>query len=223
MVLAVLTLTAVSRSAHAATLDVYVYTNTWAIQSVSGSGAWAATGGIDAVASSLNQYGQTVYRYYTYGYFSAVNIYNESDDSYITTLGSCNNIFYIDRVAKAAYTLSNGYNGSGNGVNGEIYKHAAFGNGDFYIGGAFTIAGGYSNASHFSCYRWSSGWSGVNGVRANGAVDTMYYNGYDLVIQGAFTTVYGPAYSGGPIVNISAGNTATWDNWNRDFSAAFWK
>lgn len=156
---AALAFLAVAGSTLAATLDVYVDPSTWAIaQPPSGINAWAND--CDTVATHYDQYGNPHYRYYAYGSFNAVNIWNNNNQTQLlwsSGTGGCNNIFYIDRSAGTAYVCSAGYDGSGNGVNGEIRVAAALQNGDFCMGGDFTVAGNYDGTSYFSCYQWSSG------------------------------------------------------------------
>jgi hypothetical protein len=207
-------------SAQATTLIVYVNTNTWDVTSYGGDGTY----NVDAYqATYYDYYNNPHYRYFIAGLFDTVVIEsNVSPYPTLQTLTSCNNIFYIDRSAQTAYYCSNGYNGSGNGVNGEVKCAAGFQTGDLYVGGSFSSAGGYSSTSYFSCYRWSDGWSGVNGVRTDGAVSGFSYNNYRLVVAGSFSYVYGPTSSGGGYTSLWSPNSAYWNEWHYAFPSDYW-
>ncbi len=190
--LAVLTVMRFASDAQALTLVVRVNPSTWAVTQYLGSGtAWVQ----DQECIYTDAYNNQYFRRYTAGSFDYVVI--ESSESPYETLDAfdANNIFYIVRSNQAAYTCSAG---GSNGVNGTVYTARSCQNGDLYIGGEFTSAGGQSNSSYLSCYRWSSGWSGISGIYANNVVSGLSWNGsYQLVITGSFDYVYGPLSSGG--------------------------
>ncbi len=120
--------------------------------------------------------------------------------------------------------MTTGYNGTGNGVNGRVNVAANFQNGDLYIGGRFTQAGGYSQTGYFSCYRITYGWSGASGVYAQYEVTGFSWTGaYELKLQGTFLYVYGPTSSGGPYVTTSTPNgVAYWKEWHYGFLYDYW-
>lgn len=139
----------------------------------------------------------------------------------LQTLTSCYNVFYTSGTT--AYKLSNNYNGSGNGLTGEVFALAAAYNGDLYIGGDFGLAGGYNHTSNFSCYRFHNGWSGVNEVEVNGPVWTLTWSSYKLQLWGDFDQVNGPITSGGSVYNSinNLPGEAYWNNFWTDFPNAY--
>ena len=161
-------------------------------------------------------------RLWSVGNFDVVNIRNKNDCSIITTLSPCNNIFYIQGTT--AYACSNGYNGTGNGTGGTISYAAKANNGDLYIGGSFSSAGGWTYSSHFSCFRFNEGWSGVNGVFANGDVTNFSWDqNYNLVVSGTFSWVSGPLSSGGSIQTLNTpSGTARWHDYYKTFPNGWW-
>jgi len=150
--------------------------------------------------------------------------------TFITNLSGCNNIFYIDRSANTAYECATACGGTGNGVNGVVRHGRALSNGDFVIGGEFTIvADCYDHAEHFTCYQWDNGCSGVNGIEIsippdqNG--DVWGFNGvYQLKVVAGPATVYGPTTSGRPIqtIPVDAFHAAYWNEYNYSFAAGWW-
>lgn len=193
------------------TLDVTVNSN-WEIVSTSTGNAWANQ--TDLFAGG--------YRYFTCGSFDYVVIRNQS--STILQAFAANNIFYIVRISSTAYSCSYNYNGSGNGVNGEVTSMAVADNNDVYIGGNFTTAGGYSNTSYFSCYRYGEGWSGVSGVRVDARVETLtWLQDYRLEVYGSgITTLYGPSYSGGSNTTQSVTDIGYWNDKFQTFPDGWW-
>jgi len=209
-------------SAHALTLIVYVNNSTWAIEGFAGDAN--APNFSDTQATFTDQYTNQHHRYYTGGLFDTVVVERSDTHATLVTLSSCNNIFYIDRSVPYAYVCSTGYNGAGNGVSGgQVIDAAAFQNGDLYIGGEFTSAGGYSSTSYFSCYRWSAGWSGVSGIYTDNVVTSLSFDGsYRLVVSGDFGYVYGPITSGGGNTSLWSPNTALWNEWHDAFGDCYW-
>ncbi len=208
-------------TSQAVTLEIYVNPSTWAVSSADAGG-----GGPPPVYNySVSSGGAT--RYYFAGMFDVVNVRNENWNGFsfpiIQTISPCNNICYISGTT--LYALTVGFNGSGNGVSGPIAVARAFSNGDLYIGGSFTQAGGYNHANRFSCYRFSAGWSGVNEIEVvGGNVSNFSFVGYKLKVEGNFTEVHGPTTSGGRIygsIPISDGD-AYWNEWNQTFPNSYW-
>jgi len=218
LALALLTLASARLSAQ--TVDVYVNPTTWAYDHYEGSGN--INEDLSPYSVTALVYGTYITRKYYCGDFDVVVIRNKDTRAVIQTLSSCNNIFYTQGTT--AYKLSNGYNGSGNGISGgEIYTWVSFSNGDLYIGGAFTSAGGYSHTQYFSCYRFQEGWSGVNDVEVNGVVESFSWSGYKLRVDGAFDTVYGPLTSGGAKSSITGlFGTAYWNDAFKTFPNSWW-
>jgi hypothetical protein len=173
-----------------------------------------------------NQYGQTITRYYFAGDFDVVNIRNANDCSIITSLSPCHNMFYLQGTT--ANKCSNGYNGTGDGTGGIVSFAKAANNGDLYIGGSFSSAGGWAYSSCFSCFRFNEGWSGVNGIFANGQVrgmswDTSPGTQYTLIVSGDFSWVSGPLYSGGPIQTLNTPfGTARWHDYYKTLPQGWW-
>jgi len=221
---------AAAGSASSGTLDVYVDPTTWAISSPPNPAAGDAVDGYDIQASHQDQYGVWHYRYYTFGRFGAVNIWNNNNKTQLlwsSGSGGCNNIFYIDRSVATAYVCSTGYNGTGNGTSGEVQYGSSLSNGDFLIGGQFASAGGYEYTSSFSCYQWDNGWSGVNGIMLAGGrgPDGWGFNGvYQLHVITGPTTVWGPTTSGGPrqTIGVPLGSSAYWNEYHYSFAAGWW-
>jgi len=219
---AALAFLAVAGNTLASTLDVWVDPTTWQIISTS-----FPVNGQDAQASHTDQGGLVHYRYYTFGSFAAVNIWNNnSPGQLLESLDGCNNIFYIDRSVPLAYLCNTGYNGTGNGTSGEVQYGTSLSNGDFVIGGLFS-AGGYPYTSYFSCYQWDTGWSGVNGIMLAGGrgPDQWGFNGvYQLHVITGPTTVWGPTTSGGPIqtITVQANQSAYWNEYHYSFAAGWW-
>ena len=218
-----LTVLAIAGRGVAATLDVDVDPTTWEIVGTS-----YPVNGQDQQASHTDSRGNVLYRYYTYGAFAAVNIWNVNDHSApLESLDGCNNIFYIDRAAHWGYLCNTGYNGTGNGTSGSIDVAKAFSNGDLYIGGSFPSAGGWGNSANFSCFRWTEGWSGVNGISASDAVTGMSFNGvYQLqvYVSGPNPCVRGPLSSGGGPGELCPpfGTPPLWNEWHLDFPSGYW-
>src|SRR5688572_17200454 len=120
----------------AQTVDIYVNASTWAFSS------WGGTGTLhtDPPITTQSQTWPNEQRRYYGGEFDTVVMRSHvSPFTVLQILTNCNNIFYTSSTA--AYRLSNGYNGSGNGVNGAVFTMAAAYNGDLYIGGDFGTAG----------------------------------------------------------------------------------
>jgi hypothetical protein len=217
---------AAATGAQAKTIVVTVNPSTWAITDIYPVTGWHR-GTRDQQVTHIDVYWNQYHLYFTYGRFDTVVFESDVDNSELQVL-SCKNIFYIDRSAQTAYACSAGYNGTGNGTDGEILVMKSFKNGDVYIGGEFTSAGGHSDSSYFSCYRWGAGWSGVDGVYVNGRVTHMEFAGtspnpYRLVIWGNFDEVYGPVTSGGSHTSLPVFGQAYWNDWWREFGDSFWE
>jgi hypothetical protein len=216
LVLALLTLASARISAQ--TVDVYVNPTTWAYDSQGGTGTFDTS--LSPYSVTALVYGSYITRKYYCGEFDVVVIRNKDTLAVIQTLSSCNNVFYTQGTT--AYKLSNGYNGSGIS-GGVINTWASFSNGDLYIGGSFTVAGGYSHTQYFSCYRFQEGWSGVNEVEVNGEVWQFSWPGYKLKVDGDFDTVYGPLTSGGTKSSITGlSNVAYWKDAFKTFPNCWW-
>jgi hypothetical protein len=212
-----------ANKAYGGYISIYVNPVTYEIEVTSLDTLTERQRGIDVEIMHYDYYNNPVYRYFTYGLFTGVYVFEkDGNNSTLVQTLACNNIFYINRSTKTAYALTSGYNGTGDGTSGEIRTIADFANGDLYIGGHFTTAGGYSNTAYFSCYKLSGGWYGVSGVKTDGAVTGMRFVGYDLEISGNFNTVYGPAYSGGPHTSLSRNAVAYWVDWNEAFADCYW-
>lgn len=208
--------------AKAQTLDIYVNSTTWAYDRHSISGSGEANVVNYAVTGTVPPYNTSETRYYFAGLFDVVVIRNKDTDAAITTLSSCYSICYIKGTS--VYKLTTGYNGSGNGVDGTIAKAAYASNGDLYIGGDFDLAGGYSHASNFSCYRFNEGWSGVNEVELNGPVTGFSWSSYKLIVTGSFTAAYGPTTSGGSGYSslTSLPGSVAWNDFYKTFPNGWW-
>jgi hypothetical protein len=206
---------------QANTLEIYVNPTTWAYSSSDVGG-----GGPPAVENfSVTSGSET--RYYFAGNFDVVNVrnmnFNGSLYPILQTISPCNNICYISGTN--VYALTVGFNGSGNGVSGPILVAAKFSNGDLYIGGSFTLAGGNSHANRFSCYRFSSGWSGVNEIEVTGGNVTGFsFVNYKLKVEGTFNEVHGPTTSGGSVYSGLTGlpSVAYWNEWHQTFPNSYW-
>ncbi|HEX7861105.1 MAG TPA: hypothetical protein VF773_12300 [Verrucomicrobiae bacterium] len=206
---------------RAQTLDIYVNATTWAYDRHSVSGSSGAANVVNyAVTGTVPPYNTSETRYYYAGRFDVVVIRNKDTEAQITSLSSCNNICYIRGTS--VYTLSNGFNGSGNGVNGTVATAAYTSNGDLYIGGSFSVAGGYSHTQYFSCYRFNEGWSGVNGIELNNTVTQFSWVNYKLKVDGTFTTAYGPITQGGAHTSLSASSTVYWNDYYKTLPNGWW-
>ncbi len=95
------------------------------------------------------------------------------------------------------------------------------------IGGRFPTAGGWQYSSYLSCFRWTEGWSGVNGVFASDQITTAFsWNGtYQLLISvnGNTPYVYGPTSQGGASGYVYANglNPIKGNEWHNSFPN-FW-
>lgn len=205
-----------SVAARAQTVTIYVDPTTWAYDPAS----------LDDVAQlnvancQASRYPYTT-RYYFAGYFDALVVRSKYSPYSQLQLLACNNIFYLSGTS--AYACSTGFNGSGNGVNEEIYVARVSSCGDLYIGGEFGSAGGYSYTSYFSCYRFVEGWNGVNGVFANEPVESLsWVSGYKLEVWTS-DYVHGPLSQGGAGSWPDTGDgVAYWHDWYQTFPNGWW-
>lgn len=104
-----------------------------------------------------------------------------------STAGTCTS--NCQRIAKWNGTT---WSALGSGLNGNVGALALAPNGDLYVGGGFTNAGGDPDADHIAKWNGTT-WSAVGGG-LNAAVNVLAFapNG-DLYVGGAFTNVGGDA------------------------------
>lgn len=159
------------------------------------------------------------------GLFDFVFIQDENYN-YIASVPDINNVITLEGCA--AYYLDVGYyQGSGNGVNGEVMALATNQAGDLYLGGAFTVAGGFPYSAKIGVYRASGGWQSTYIWSANADVTSLtWVSGYKLAVYGPnLTSVYGPLYQGDTSTNnidVSSTNTGYWNDWYKTFMNGWW-
>jgi hypothetical protein len=90
-----------------------------------------------------------------------------------------------------------------NGVNGVVRAIATDNNGNVYVGGSFSTAGGIP-ANNIAVWNPVTGWSAV-GSGTSGTVNALAFRGNELVVAGSFTLAGGQTVN-----NIAIWNGATW-------------